>query len=116
MTYRATLADGHGHAVKSPQLSLTRHCVVMIPAHVGSGHHFYEVTAESSFAAAWKALQEHEAHQPKLPDESVLRVIVDGTTPVVWNANEHNDACKNYRDRVGRVREWASETYKSGRD
>jgi hypothetical protein len=79
----------------------------MVPAHVGSGHHFYEVTAESTFAAAWKALQEHEAHQPKLPDESVLRVIVDGTTPMVWNANEHNDACQNFRHLVGRIREWA---------
>jgi hypothetical protein len=74
---------------------------------MGSENHFYDVYAESSFRAAWDALQRHEAHQPRVGDDTVVRVVVDGNNSMLYDYLEHDEGQPNYRHRVGRLREWA---------
>jgi hypothetical protein len=80
-----------------------------VPASIGQGTFAYYTTAESSFAAAWNALQEHEAlHKTTVPAEALLHVIVDGKDPQLHDFKEHNERQPNFRHKAGRVREWGT--------
>jgi hypothetical protein len=80
-------------------------CIVFVPS--GKGQHwFYPVAAESSFGAAWDALQTHEARFGKVGDSAVLHVVVNGKTPMTFDYEEHNAKQPNFRHKAGRVRAW----------
>jgi hypothetical protein len=84
-----------------------RTCLVLVPASVGKGTFAYHTTAESSFGAAWEALQDHEAfHKTTVPDDAILHVVVDGKSSSLHDYKEHNAAQPNFRHRAERVREW----------
>jgi hypothetical protein len=86
----------------------TRSCIVFVPAENGNGNFTHYANVESSFAAAWQALQEHEAiHKRKVPDDAILHVVIDGKDSHLHDFKEHNAKQPNFRHRVGRVREWA---------
>jgi hypothetical protein len=65
----------------------------------------YQVSARSSFEAARAAIAEHEKHYPRLSDDAVVRVVVDGKPFAAWDCLEHNARQPNYRHRVGVVRQ-----------
>lgn len=58
------------------------------------GHYVSQVTAPSSFDAAWQAVQQHERRNIGLGDDVILHVVVNGLTPSIWNFKEHNAAQK----------------------
>lgn len=67
------------------------------------------MSAESSFAAAWKALQEHEEfHKLTVPADAILHVVVNGKDSHLHDYQEYNAAQPNFRHKVGRVREWGN--------
>jgi hypothetical protein len=79
-------------------------CVVFVP-HKFGGHHSYDVSASSSFDAAWQAIRDHErTHKIVLPDDLVLQVVVDGKNGNLYGCDEHNATKQNFWVRVGRIR------------
>ena len=87
---------------------MPRHCVVFVPAKIGTGTHFYQPLASSSFDAAWKAIEDHErSHRVTLADDVIVHVVVDGKNSMLYGYEEHNAKQPNHRIRVGRVKEWA---------
>jgi hypothetical protein len=46
----------------------------------------------------------HEKHHPRLSDDVVVHVVVDGKGPIAFDYVEHNARQPNYRHRVGAVR------------
>ena len=64
----------------------------------------YEIGAASSFDAARQAIELHEQHHPKLTDDTVLTIILDGKSPLLWDAETHNAKQPTFRHRVGQVR------------
>jgi hypothetical protein len=50
------------------------------------------------------AIAEHEKHFPRLGDDVVVEVVVDGDGPLVSGYREHNARQPRYRHRVGAVR------------
>jgi hypothetical protein len=38
---------------------------------------------------AWDALQEHEKHLPRVSDDQIIRVIVEGKSLLIWDFTEH---------------------------
>ena len=77
-------------------------CIVNIPAEIGS--YQYEVGASSVHDAARKAIAVYEQRFPRLSDDLILTVILDGKPYMVHDATEHNTKQPQYRVRVGRVR------------
>jgi hypothetical protein len=64
----------------------------------------YDISAESSFAAASAALQTHEARHGRVDGSVVSRIVVDGKNPMLWDAEEHYRAQKNVWHEAGKVR------------
>jgi hypothetical protein len=82
---------------------MERACLVFIPHPVG-GACAYPVTARGSFEAAHLAIAEHEKQFPRLSDDTVVGVVVDGKGAMCFDYLEHNARQPNYRHRVGAVR------------
>lgn len=76
--------------------------LVFIPGKHGT--HEYPVDAPTVHAAAAQAIAQHEAHQPKLPDDATVRVILDGASMRQFGYAEINSTKRQWRVRVGRVR------------
>jgi hypothetical protein len=83
---------------------MERSCVVFIPHRTG-GPCMYQVAARSSFEAARVAIAEHEKHYPRLADDVVIHVVVDGKPVAAWDCAEHNARQPNFRHRVGVLRQ-----------
>jgi hypothetical protein len=81
---------------------MERSCMVFIP-HPVAGNCMYQVAARSSFEAARGAIAEHEKHYPRLADDVVVHVVVDGKSFAA--GLEHNARQPNYRHRVGMLRQ-----------
>jgi hypothetical protein len=79
-------------------------CLVFI-LHPVSGDCAYQDAAQSSFQAARAAIREHKKHHPLLSDETVVRVVLDGTGHVCWDYIGHNARQPNFRHRVGAARQ-----------
>jgi hypothetical protein len=62
---------------------MERSCMVFIP-HPVAGNCMYQVAARSSFEAARGAIAEHEKHYPRLADDVVVQVVVDGKSFAAW--------------------------------
>lgn len=77
--------------------------IVFVPAEF-SGNYDYQVDAASAFDAARKAIAEHESRRGPLDDDVIVRVVVGGKNPLLFDYDVHNAAQPNYRVRVGRVR------------
>ncbi|MEO5926086.1 MAG: hypothetical protein ABIR70_19855 [Bryobacteraceae bacterium] len=95
----------------------TRFCLVLIPsAPPSKGSHYYPVSADSSFEAVWNALQAHEARlQIRVPDDSMVRVILDGKDGSEWDMERHNAKQPNFLHIVGPVRAWAARRAKAAK-
>jgi hypothetical protein len=78
--------------------------MVFIP-HPVAGNCMYQVAARSSSEAARGAIAEHEKHYPRLADDVVVQVVVDGKSFAAWDYVEHNARQPNYRHRVGVLRQ-----------
>ena len=83
--------------------AVRRDFVVFISAKTG-GHHHYDVSAESSFAAASAALRTHEERHGRVDDSTMLRIVVDRRNSMLWGYQEHNAAQPKFLHRAGKVR------------
>jgi hypothetical protein len=83
---------------------MERPSAVFIPQPAG-GNCVYQVAATSSFDAARQAIAEHEKYHPRLSDDAVVHVVVNGKGPAAFDYLEHNARQPNYRHRVGVLRQ-----------
>jgi hypothetical protein len=82
---------------------MERPSVVFIP-HPTGGNCVYQIAASTSFEAARQAIALHEKHHPRLGDDVIVHVVVDGKTHTAFDYLEHNARQPNYRHPVGLVR------------
>ncbi len=72
---------------------------------IGTGTHFYQPFASSSFDAAWQAIQDHERIlKMTLADDVIVHVVVDGKNSLLFGFEERNAQQPNFPHRVGQVR------------
>jgi hypothetical protein len=79
-----------------------RSCIVFVPTRNGKANYAYHTSSESSFGAAWDALQQHEAiHKSAVADDAILHVVVNGKDPQLHNFREWNSKQPNFRHKAG---------------